>query len=153
MGEEGEEHHVWLGEERGMNAADKALARRWGGDTKSLQASCSQPLQRTQVSPKSCPGAKASHTKEVLAGESQAHVASNEVPHEVQPRCRFLPVLPTLDQPRRDLQGLRHPEARRSLIQWGFLPCFCANASSGVGFLNGSGVLEIPWGDGDFGSH
>lgn len=71
-----EEHLTWLGQEREIKSVDQALARRWRGDTKSLHVSCSWLLQRTQVSPKACPGAESSRAKEVLAGESQACVVS-----------------------------------------------------------------------------
>lgn len=70
-----EEHLMW---ESGNYAAGKFLARRWGGDITSLHVSCSRPLHRTRVSPESCSGVESSHAKEVLAGESQAHVASKQ---------------------------------------------------------------------------
>lgn len=76
MAEVGEDRLMWLGQGKGINAADRALARRWGGDTKSLHVSCSRPLRKTRASPESRSGAESSHAKEVMAGEIQAHVAS-----------------------------------------------------------------------------
>lgn len=76
MAEVGEDRLMWLGQGKGINAADRALARRWGGDTKSLHVSCSRLLRKTRASPESRSGAESSHAKEVMAGEIQAHVAS-----------------------------------------------------------------------------
>lgn len=142
----------------GDKCSRPGLARRWGGDTKSLHVSCSRPLQKTRASPESCSGAKSSHAKEVMAGEIQAHVASKLWGQIAHPFSWGSTEVPGFDHPPGGIfRGFLTPPQTPPLCfppsPAGFF-CLSLVRTGGPGLVfEWDQVWEIPRGDGDFGTH